>query len=86
MQRSQRQMQYLTSYRYEDKYHQFFPIANPAAMDFQNLHTIAAKEPHLLAAILTVASKDQPVGIRPIQLTRHLLTRNAFIIGLVADP
>lgn len=45
--------------RYEDKYHQFFPIANPAAMDSRNLHTIAAKEPHLLAAILTVASRDE---------------------------
>ncbi|KAM3413711.1 hypothetical protein BST61_g10402 [Cercospora zeina] len=46
-------------YRYEDKYHPFFPLANPAAMDPSNLPTIAAKEPHLLAAILTVASKDE---------------------------
>jgi hypothetical protein len=45
--------------RYEDKYHQFFPLANPAAMDPQNLGVIADKEPHLLAAILTVASKDE---------------------------
>ncbi|KAK3109948.1 hypothetical protein LTR53_016266, partial [Teratosphaeriaceae sp. CCFEE 6253] len=45
--------------RYEDKYHQFFPLANPMAFDVQNLPTIAAKEPHLLAAILTVASKDE---------------------------
>ena len=45
--------------RYEDKYHQFFPLANPAAMDPQNLGAIAEKEPHLLAAILTVASKDE---------------------------
>ncbi|TKA80485.1 hypothetical protein B0A55_02318 [Friedmanniomyces simplex] len=45
--------------RYEDKYHQFFPLANPMAFDIHNLHTIAAKEPHLLAAILTVASKDE---------------------------
>ncbi|KAF2173880.1 hypothetical protein M409DRAFT_16149 [Zasmidium cellare ATCC 36951] len=46
-------------YRYEEKYHPFFPLANPAAMDPNNLPTIAAKEPHLLAAILTVASKDE---------------------------
>ena len=45
--------------RYEDKYHQFFPIANPAAMDPRNLPDISMKEPHLLAAILTVASKDE---------------------------
>lgn len=46
-------------YRYEDKYHPFFPLANPAAMDPNNLPTIAKQEPHLLAAILTVASKDE---------------------------
>ncbi|SMR54800.1 unnamed protein product [Zymoseptoria tritici ST99CH_1E4] len=46
-------------YRFEEKYHPFFPLANPAAMDPDNLPTIARKEPHLLAAILTVASKDE---------------------------
>lgn len=45
--------------RYEDKYHPFFPLANPLAFDVQNLPTIAAKEPHQLSAILTVASKDE---------------------------
>ncbi|KAK5168999.1 uncharacterized protein LTR77_006308 [Saxophila tyrrhenica] len=45
--------------RYENKYHQYFPLANPAAMDTHNLREIAKKEPHLLAAILTVASKDE---------------------------
>lgn len=44
--------------RYEDKYHPFFPLANPLAFEMSNLPTIAAKEPHQLAAILTVASKD----------------------------
>ncbi|KAK5107294.1 hypothetical protein LTR62_001423 [Meristemomyces frigidus] len=44
--------------RYEEKYHPFFPLANPLAFDIQNLSTIAAQEPHLLTAILTVASKD----------------------------
>lgn len=46
-------------HRYEDKYHPFFPLANPLAFDMQNLPKIAAKEPHQLAAILTVASKDE---------------------------
>nr|POE48081.1 gluconolactonase [Quercus suber] len=45
--------------RFEDKYHQFFSIANPLALDPANLPEIASKEPHLLAAILTVASKDE---------------------------
>lgn len=45
--------------RYEEKYHCFFPLANPAAFDPANLPAIAVKEPHLLAAILTVASKDE---------------------------
>ncbi|KAK3672212.1 hypothetical protein LTR78_007965 [Recurvomyces mirabilis] len=44
--------------RYEEKYHPFFPLANPLALDIQNLPTVAANEPHLLTAILTVASKD----------------------------
>jgi hypothetical protein len=46
-------------FRYETKYHPYFPLANPVAFDLQNLPTIAAKEPHQLAAILTVASKDE---------------------------
>nr|POF13477.1 gluconolactonase [Quercus suber] len=45
--------------RFEEKYHQFFSIANPLALDPTNLPEIASKEPHLLAAILTVASKDE---------------------------
>lgn len=53
----------LTDKSYSERYHQYFPIANPAAMEFQNLRTSAAKEPHLLAAILTVASRDEKVRI-----------------------
>ena len=45
--------------RYEQKYHPFFPLANPLVFDVANLSTIATKEPHQLAAILTVASKDE---------------------------
>lgn len=44
---------------FEERYHPFFPLANPAAMDPNNIRTSAAEEPHLLAAILTVASKDE---------------------------
>lgn len=53
------EMMHVLLARYEEKYHCFFPLANPAAFDPVNLPTIAAKEPHLLAAILTVASKDE---------------------------
>lgn len=45
--------------RYERHYHPFFPLANPAALDPRQLPTIAAEEPHLLAAICTIASKDE---------------------------
>lgn len=45
--------------RYRDKYHPFFPLANPAAMEPHNLATTAREEKHLLAAIMTVASKDE---------------------------
>ncbi|KAF2772560.1 hypothetical protein EJ03DRAFT_306921 [Teratosphaeria nubilosa] len=45
--------------RYEDKYHPYFPLANPLVFDLQNLPNMAASEPHQLAAILTVASKDE---------------------------
>ncbi|KAK5163189.1 hypothetical protein LTR04_002691 [Oleoguttula sp. CCFEE 6159] len=44
--------------RYETCYHTFFPLANQAIFDTRNLPMIAKTEPHLLAAILTVASKD----------------------------
>lgn len=53
------QMIHVLLSRYEEKYHCFFPLANPAAFDPVNLPVIAVKEPHLLAAILTVASKDE---------------------------
>ncbi|GAB7352267.1 hypothetical protein MBLNU459_g2728t1 [Dothideomycetes sp. NU459] len=46
-------------HRYSERYHPFFPLANPAALDARQLPTIAAKEPHLLAAICTIASKDE---------------------------
>lgn len=45
--------------RYHDKYHPFFPIAY-SIFDGRPLSEWAEKEPHLLTAILTVASKDDP--------------------------
>lgn len=40
-------------------YHPFFPLADPKAFDPSNLSTIAIAEPHMLAAICTIASKDE---------------------------
>ncbi|GAB7365072.1 hypothetical protein MBLNU230_g5853t1 [Neophaeotheca triangularis] len=50
---------YILLQRYRQKYNPFFPICNPAAMEPNNLQQIAKDEPHLLSAILTVASKDE---------------------------
>ena len=44
--------------RYVANYHPFFPLANPEALDVRQLPMTAAQEPHLLAAICTIASKD----------------------------
>ncbi|KAM4064424.1 fungal zn(2)-Cys(6) binuclear cluster domain-containing protein [Hirsutella rhossiliensis] len=46
--------------RYHDKYHPFFPIAYSSIFDGRPVSEWADKEPHLLTAILTVASKDDP--------------------------
>ncbi|KAF2862227.1 hypothetical protein K470DRAFT_281078 [Piedraia hortae CBS 480.64] len=51
-------MQQLLS-RYGEKYHKFFPLANPSIFEWSNLPVYAIEEPHLLTAILTVASKDE---------------------------
>ncbi|PHH60123.1 hypothetical protein CDD81_2081 [Ophiocordyceps australis] len=50
--------------RYHDKYHPFFPIALGAMFDGSPVSEWADKEPHLLTAILTVASKDDPSWAR----------------------
>ncbi|KAL3951861.1 hypothetical protein ACCO45_013578 [Purpureocillium lilacinum] len=44
--------------RYHDKFHPFFPVANSSIFDGRPLAEWADKEPYLLTAILTVASKD----------------------------
>jgi len=46
--------------RYRENYHSFFPIANEQILDPKNIFSIAHEEPHLLTAILTIASKDDP--------------------------
>ncbi|KJZ77630.1 hypothetical protein HIM_02807 [Hirsutella minnesotensis 3608] len=50
--------------RYHDKYHPFFPIAYSTIFDGRPISESAEKEPHLLTAILTVASKDDPSWAR----------------------
>ena len=46
--------------RYRESYHSFFPIANEQILDPKNIFSKAHEEPHLLTAILTIASKDDP--------------------------
>ncbi|KAJ6441202.1 C6 transcription factor [Purpureocillium lavendulum] len=50
--------------RYHDKFHPFFPVANSSIFDGRPLAEWADKEPYLLTAILTVASKDDPAWYR----------------------
>ncbi|POR37074.1 Uncharacterized protein TPAR_02721 [Tolypocladium paradoxum] len=50
--------------RYHDKYHPFFPIAYSCIFDGRPISEWAEKEPYLLTAILTVASKDDPSWFR----------------------
>lgn len=45
--------------RYHESYHSFFPIANEQILDPKNIFSKAHEEPHLLTAILTIASKDE---------------------------
>ncbi|KAL1627900.1 hypothetical protein SLS54_002167 [Diplodia seriata] len=44
--------------RYRNLYHPYYPLAPPHVFDLARLHEIAHKEPHLLTAILVIASKD----------------------------
>ncbi len=45
---------------YRERYHPYFPIAYKEAFNCDNILLLAQREPHLLTAILTVASKDEP--------------------------
>lgn len=44
--------------RYQKQYHPLFAIASPSTLDARNLPVTAQQEPHLLTAILVMASKD----------------------------
>ncbi|KAH0277127.1 hypothetical protein KCU91_g3395, partial [Aureobasidium melanogenum] len=46
--------------RYKMKYHQFFSVVPPLLFETENLAAIAVHEPYLLAAVCTIASKDEP--------------------------
>ncbi len=54
-------------------------------MQFENLHTSAAKEPHLLAAILTVASRDEKVQ-SCLDLPYDPEINVLHVVGVVAGP
>ncbi|KAG6010997.1 hypothetical protein E4U21_000027 [Claviceps maximensis] len=65
-----------TSYllrRYHEKYHPFFPVAYAKIFENGSALEWAEKEPHLLTAILTVASKDDPAWYRVFDAcSRHI--------------
>ncbi|KAH0259941.1 hypothetical protein KCU91_g14929, partial [Aureobasidium melanogenum] len=44
--------------RYRQHYHPYFSIAPPSTLDTNNLVNTAKEEPHLLTAMLVIASKD----------------------------
>lgn len=66
-------------HRYGERYHPFFPLANPAALDPRQLPTIAAKEPHLLAAICTIASKDEQSWWQIHEVCSSSITMNELL-------
>ncbi|KAK6444253.1 hypothetical protein FP744_10000501 [Trichoderma asperellum] len=60
--------------RYHENFHPFFPVAHSAIFE-GSISEWAAKEPHLLTAILTVASKDDPSWFRVYDAcSRHIET------------
>ncbi|KAG5972934.1 hypothetical protein E4U55_000691 [Claviceps digitariae] len=50
--------------RYHEKFHPFFPVAHAKIFETSSTVEWAEKEPHLLTAVLTVASKDDPAWFR----------------------
>ncbi|KAL7940165.1 hypothetical protein V8C42DRAFT_338331 [Trichoderma barbatum] len=62
--------------RYHEKFHPFFPVAHSSIFEEGAISEwAAAKEPHLLTAILTVASKDDPSWFRIYDsCSRHIET------------
>ncbi|KAG5913913.1 hypothetical protein E4U42_000786 [Claviceps africana] len=59
--------------RYHEKFHPFFPVAHAKMFECSCASELAEKEPHLLTAILTVASKDDPAWFRVYDAcSRHI--------------
>ncbi len=48
--------------RFKQFYHPYLPIAPRKCFEADSLQFMAAQEPHLLTAIITVASRDLPQG------------------------
>ena len=63
--------------RYRQNYHPYFPIAPEETFDPSNLSTVALSQPHLFAAILTIASVDNTpnaeVHSQCLAYTRNLI-------------
>lgn len=67
--------------RYHEKYHPFFPVAHSKIFGGGSISEWAEKEPHLLTAILTVASKDDPTWFRVYDAcSRHI---ESFMSNLI---
>ncbi|KAK2591362.1 hypothetical protein QQS21_010938 [Conoideocrella luteorostrata] len=67
--------------RYHEKYHPFFPVAHSSIFEQVPISEWAEKEPHLLTAILTVASKDDPTWFRVYDAcSRHI---ESFMSNLI---
>ncbi|TWU77753.1 hypothetical protein ED733_008599 [Metarhizium rileyi] len=61
--------------RYHEKFHPFFPVAYANIFGDGPILQWAEKEPHLLTAILTVASQDDPTWFRVYDAcSRHIET------------
>lgn len=76
---------------YHDKYHPYYPIAHKDIFMSENVSQWVDKEPHLLTAVLTVASKDEPswAGIHEAcskymeALISKLIYRGSTTVGAV---
>ncbi|QUC20921.1 uncharacterized protein UV8b_05162 [Ustilaginoidea virens] len=67
--------------RYHDKFHPFFPVAHGKIFKEGSISEWAEKEPHLLTAILTVASKDDPAWSHVYEAcSRHI---ESFMSNLI---
>ncbi|KAF2139006.1 uncharacterized protein K452DRAFT_233226 [Aplosporella prunicola CBS 121167] len=65
--------------RYKTYYHPYFPLVPPQTFDTTRLYETAQREPHLLTAILVIASKDL------IEETHTYEVCSAHMKSLVAD-